>query len=662
MWMDRLKNYVLKYFESHFILVVLVSILLLNYFIYAKVAFLNFYNLPVIAAGYFLGRRAAVLGAFFIILIVWVYILVDPNSYVVNGERLFDLYFHLTVWGAFLILSGALIGTLSQTIKIELKNSQELAEALSQEQNLLKLANVKLEEHMDQLEDKINARILDYETSHSVIESLKTKVEKALYSVMDSTVAKLMIDDNLRNEKRRISVLFSDLKDFTSYSDENPPEKVVGELNRYLHSMEECIIKYYGHIDKYIGDGIMVEFGAPVSCQTHSLMAVLAAMSMQSRVKNTPLGWKMRIGISTGISIIGLFGSQRKSYSCIGDTPNLASRLEVICAPASIYIDEETFKDVKYSIQAERVVNLYGQRNSDNELEHEIIVLEEDLATNPEHLEKLFILGEAYFKKRAATQAIECFRKILEFDPDHTQAKLAYAEADIKKDEFEKIAIKGKRRRMNVYEVVGLLDPMLNRDKISQNFFEKYEWVAEKIKIPEEVVLPVECLDGTIRHGRMVAILSYAIADKMGLSAQEKENLIVAGFLHDLGKQIIPKNLLDSSRQLTELEMMQVKKHPQESVNCIKKLGYKSESILDAVASHHERFDGTGYPNGLKGEEIPIGSRILAVADSFDAMTSTRLFAETWEFKSAIWEIQKDSANGMYDPEIVGALKTLFGI
>jgi len=64
MWMDRLKNYVLKYFESHFILVVLVSILLLNYFIYAKVAFLNFYNLPVIAAGYFLGRRAAVLGAF----------------------------------------------------------------------------------------------------------------------------------------------------------------------------------------------------------------------------------------------------------------------------------------------------------------------------------------------------------------------------------------------------------------------------------------------------------------------------------------------------------------------------------------------------------------------------------------------------------------------
>jgi len=224
MWMDKLKKHALKYFESHFILLILLSVVLINYFIYAKVAFLNFYNLPVIAMGYFLGRRAAVLGAFFIILMVWVYILIDHSSYV-QGENAFDLYFNLTVWGGFLILSGALIGTLSQTIKLELKRSKQLSVELSTEQELLKAANKKLEENMNVLEDEVSARTRKFESSFMAIKSRQTKVENALFSVMDTTAAELMIEGNLRNEKRRISVLFSDLKDFTSYSEENPPEK-----------------------------------------------------------------------------------------------------------------------------------------------------------------------------------------------------------------------------------------------------------------------------------------------------------------------------------------------------------------------------------------------------------------------------------------------------
>ena len=274
----------------------------------------------------------------------------------------------------------------------------------------------------------------------------------------------------------------------------------------------------------------------------------------------------------------------------------------------------------------------------------------------------MFALGQAYFKKRSASQAVECYEKILRIDPNHTESKLAYAEANIKKDEFEKLAIKGKSRRVNVYEVVDLVDPMLNRDKIPQAFYDEYIHVADKIKIPEEAVLPTECIDGSIRHGRMVAIISYALADKMELPDQVKEDILVAGFLHDLGKQIIPIHLLNTPRKLTDSEFNFVEKHSAHSINLIKKLGYQSEQLLKMVETHHERYDGAGYPLGLKGEAIPIGGRILAVADTFDSMTSKRLYAETWEYKSTIWEIQKDAAEGIYDPKIVEVLKTLFGI
>ncbi len=659
--MNKLKEYALKYFESHFIFLILISIVLINYFIYAKLAFLNFYNLPVIAAGYFLGRRAAVLGAFFIILMVWVYILVDSSSYV-QGENVFDLYFSLAVWGGFLILSGALIGTLSQTVKLELENSKQLSRELSAEQELLRSANKKLEENMDEMECRVGERVQKLERSQSALQSRNAKVENALFSVMDPEAAELMIEGNLRHEKRRISVLFSDLKSFTAYSEENPPEKVIGELNSYLNAMEECITRYNGHVDKYIGDGIMVEFGVPAPYVTHSLMAVMTAISMQNRVKITNLDWQMRVGISTGTTVIGLFGSKRKSYSCIGDTPNLASRLEQICAPASIYIDEETYKDVNLFVHAERVINLFGQRTADSELEKKIVSLEEKLSGEPENVENLFALGQAYFKKRAASQAVACYEKILGIDPGHTEAKLAYAEASIKKDEFEKIFLKGKSRRVNVYEVIGLADPMLNRDKIPQMFYDEYKDVANKIKIPEEAILPTECIDGSIRHGRMVAIISYALADKMGLSVQEKEDVMVAGFLHDLGMDIIPRHLLNTPRKLTDNELVFVEKHPTHSVSLMKKLGYQSESLVKMVEAHHERYDGAGYPFGIKEDDIPVGGRIIAVADSFDSMTSKRMYAETWEYKSTIWEIQKDAAEGMYDAKVVEALKTLFGI
>ena len=659
--MGVIRDYLFKNFEGIFILLILISVSLINYLIYSKVAFLNFYFLPILTAGYFLGKKTAVLGAFFATLMIWVFVLVDKENYLVQtGE--FDLYFNLIVWGGFLILSAWWIGSLSERFRSELKSNKKLQNDLAKEKNLLKISNEELNKHTDNLALQVSERTRELERSHRTIETLKTKVEDTLFSVMDGNVARMMIEGKLRTEKRRISVLFSDLKDFTSYSDTHPPEQVVDELNTYLNKMEKSIIKYFGHIDKYMGDGIMVEFGAPINYQMHSLMAVLAALDMQSCLKELNTNWQMRIGIATGPSVIGLFGSKRKSYSCIGDTANLASRLENICDPGGVFIDEETYSDVKPYILAAQVNNFTGQRSSDEAVERKIKKLEAELAKNPDDINNLNALGNAHFEMKAASPAIDCYQKVLKLDPNNTKAKLGFADANLKREEFEKIAIKGKKDRMSVYRVIGLIDNALNRSKIPESFYDKYSEITPKIKIPDEVILPIESIDGRVGHGKIVAAIAYAMADAMELSLEERENLLIAAYLHDIGNAIIPSELLDNNRKLTPTEYEIFKKHPSESCRLIRQMGYQSESLLEIVASHHERWNGSGYPNGLKGEEIPIGGRILAVADTFDAMTSKRLYAETREYKSAIREIEKETKLGLYDPKCLEILKGLFGV
>ena len=148
--MGIIRDYIFKNFEGIFILLILVSVSLINYFIYSKVAFLNFYFLPIMTAGYFLGKKTAVLGAFFATLMIWVFVLADKENYLVQtGE--FDLYFNLIVWGGFLILSGWWVGSLSERFRLELKNNKKLQSDLAREKSLLKISNEELNKHTDQL-------------------------------------------------------------------------------------------------------------------------------------------------------------------------------------------------------------------------------------------------------------------------------------------------------------------------------------------------------------------------------------------------------------------------------------------------------------------------------------------------------------------------------
>lgn len=157
----------------------------------------------------------------------------------------------------------------------------------------------------------------------------------------------------------------------------------------------------------------------------------------------------------------------------------------------------------------------------------------------------------------------------------------------------------------------------------------------------------------TFGHSEMVTEYAVAVAQKMGLSEWEVRNVKYAGALHDIGKIGIPRGILNKPGKLTEEEFTEVKNHPELGESIIEPVEFLQEP-RKLILHHHERFDGSGYPSGLKGEEIPLGSRILAVADSFEAMMSDRPYRKKLGLDKAIRELEGGSGS-QFDPKVVEA-------
>jgi len=176
--------------------------------------------------------------------------------------------------------------------------------------------------------------------------------------VRDAIVNMALEDPDLvqpGGRQMEISVLFADIRGFTSISENLPPSEVVDILNQYLDSMEAQVFEQRGTLDKYTGDGMMVLFGAPLEQPDHARRAVRAALGMQQAAaevsqRRGEAQWKMAygIGIATGPAVVGHIGSQRRlDYTAIGDTVNLASRLEGQAPPGAILINQATYEAVK---------------------------------------------------------------------------------------------------------------------------------------------------------------------------------------------------------------------------------------------------------------------------------------------------------------------------
>jgi diguanylate cyclase (GGDEF)-like protein/putative nucleotidyltransferase with HDIG domain len=153
-------------------------------------------------------------------------------------------------------------------------------------------------------------------------------------------------------------------------------------------------------------------------------------------------------------------------------------------------------------------------------------------------------------------------------------------------------------------------------------------------------------------HSKRVRELATKIAKAMNLSQHQIDDISTLGLLHDIGKIIVSGEILEKPGRLNEEEYEEIKKHPSIGYRMLKTISEFS-SIADGVLMHHERWDGKGYPTGISGEEIPIEARIIAIADAYDAMISSRPYRkEGMSFEKARQELM-DCAGTQFDPSII---------
>ena len=160
-------------------------------------------------------------------------------------------------------------------------------------------------------------------------------------------------------------------------------------------------------------------------------------------------------------------------------------------------------------------------------------------------------------------------------------------------------------------------------------------------------------------HSERVGELAAKVAKRLGLNAEQVELTRLAGSLHDLGKLAIPEEILRKPGTLTDSERLVLERHPQIGFRMLDSLGV--DPVADLVLHHHERWDGAGYPDGLRGEEIPLGARIIFVTDAYDAMTSDRIYRPRLSSQAALAELERCEGT-QFDPGIVAAFVEELGL
>jgi putative nucleotidyltransferase with HDIG domain len=161
----------------------------------------------------------------------------------------------------------------------------------------------------------------------------------------------------------------------------------------------------------------------------------------------------------------------------------------------------------------------------------------------------------------------------------------------------------------------------------------------------------------TRNHSRRVARYASMVAERLGLPAEEVDRIRTAAMVHDVGKVRTPIEVLHKPGQLTDEEYAIIKEHPVDGGHLVEALG--DDRLTAIVRHHHERLDGRGYPDGLKGDEIPLGARIVAVADTFDAITSARAYRPASPHRKALAILSKEAGTQL-DADAVRAFRACY--
>ena len=210
--------------------------------------------------------------------------------------------------------------------------------------------------------------------NYTVEERRARRIRTMFSSYVTTTIVNELIDNprlaRLGGEKREITILFSDIRGFTGFSEQHEPEEVVALLNEYLGAMTDVILKLGGTLDKFIGDAIMVFWNAPLPCADHAELSLRCALEMQARLQQLHEKWDREgkpklssgIGINTGHVIVGNIGAEGKKmeYTVIGDEVNLASRVESLTRSfdAGILVTERTVARLREAVEAGTLVGM----------------------------------------------------------------------------------------------------------------------------------------------------------------------------------------------------------------------------------------------------------------------------------------------------------------
>jgi HD-GYP domain-containing protein (c-di-GMP phosphodiesterase class II) len=162
----------------------------------------------------------------------------------------------------------------------------------------------------------------------------------------------------------------------------------------------------------------------------------------------------------------------------------------------------------------------------------------------------------------------------------------------------------------------------------------------------------------TEEHTRRVAALAVEIGEQLGLSPSRLRTLAIGGLLHDIGKLSIPASILQKPGPLDDFEYSLVKLHPDRGRELLSELGGFDESVGRLVLDHHERLDGSGYPRGLRGDDLDLGTRILSVCDVYDALVSARVYRPAWTRDQAL-ELLRGESGVAFDARCVTALEAV---
>jgi len=269
------------------------------------------------------------------------------------------LYFELPALGVTLLLASIAAAFMSKIAVASLntiaKGVQEIGKG-----NLSYTIELKTNDEFNGVALAINQMVRGLREK----ERLKTGFARYVSGYILEQILNSDMPAKLEGERRKITVLFSDIRQFTSLAERLPPEKVVSILNEYFEGMLGAIFAHQGTLDKFIGDGLMAEFGAPLDDPNQERNAVCAALAMQEALQKLDQRWgqegkpilQMGIGIHTGMAVVGNIGTTRRmDYTAIGDTVNVAARLEqatkILKVP--IIISEATYKGLKGEFLAE---------------------------------------------------------------------------------------------------------------------------------------------------------------------------------------------------------------------------------------------------------------------------------------------------------------------